>query len=216
MVGHPVAIVIRPERVKRALGKFVSVDDRGGHGEHVRAGQLIALADVLGIRMVADVALDAGDGLALIDIHGLEGCGADRAVLVEGGGDDGVALHGEGGLAVLDIDGLAVLLTLEHGDAVGEVPLIRRDVHGDVGADLDGQRHVLGAVECQFAVLSLGERDGRHLGFSRVCRDRPECVEHRACDEHGGHHLRGDALAVELALRAFDFAEDSFHERLLS
>ena len=42
--------------------------------------------------------------------------------------DDGVALHGEGGLALLDIDGGTVLLTLEHGDAVGEVPLIRGEM----------------------------------------------------------------------------------------
>ena len=156
MVGHPVAIVIRPERVKRALGKFVSVDDRGGHGEHVRAGQLITLADVLGIRMVADVALDAGDGLALIDIYRLEGGGADRAVLVECGGDDGVTLDCEGGLALLHIDGLAVLLTLEDGDAVGEVAFIRGDVHSDVSADLHGQRHLIAPIEGELAVLGLG------------------------------------------------------------
>ena len=216
VLGEAVAVLIGPELVERRIGELAAIDHGGGHGEHVRAGQLIALADVLGIRMVADVALDAGDGLALIDINGLECRRTGAAVLIEGGGDDGVALDGEGGLTVLDIDGLAVLLTLEHGDAVGEVPLIRRDVHGDVGADLDGQRHVLGAVECQFAVLSLGERDGRKLRLGCICRGGRERVEHRACDEHGGHHLRGDALAVELALRAFDFAEDSFHERLLS
>ena len=185
MVGHSVAIIIRPERVKRALGKSVTVDDRGGHGEHVRTGQLIALADVLGIRMVADVALDAGDGLALIDIHGFERSGTDRAVLIESRGDDGVSLDREGGLAVLDIDGGAVLLTLEYGDAVGEVPLIRSDVHRDIGAYLDGQRHVLGAVEGELAVLGLGERDGRKLRLGCVSRDGRERIEHGAGDEHG-------------------------------
>ena len=71
VVRHSVAIVICPKRIKRALGELVAVDDVGGHGEHVRAGQLIALADVLGIRVVADIALDAGDGLSLIDLDGL-------------------------------------------------------------------------------------------------------------------------------------------------
>ena len=216
MVGHPVAIVIRPKGVERSGGELVPIDDRGGDGEYVRAGQLIAVADVLGVGVPLDVGLHALDGLALIDLDGLEGRGTGGTVLIEGGGDDGVALDGKGGLAVLDIDGLAVLLTLEHGDAVGEVPLIRRDVHGDVGADLDGQRHVLGAVECQFAVLSLGERDSRKLGFSRVCRDGSECVEHRACDEHSRHELGGDALAVELARHPLNLAEDMFHKRLLS
>ena len=216
VLGETVAVLIGPELVERRIGELAAIDHGGGHGEHVRAGQLIALADVLGIRMVADVALDAGDGLALIDIHGLECRRTGAAVLIEGGGDDGVALHGEGGLALLDIDGGTVLLTLEHGDAVGEVPLIRGDVHRDIGADLDGQRHVLGAVERELAVLGLGERDGRKLRLGCVGRDGRERVEHGAGDEHCRHDFRGDALAIELALHAFNLAEDSFHERLLS
>ena len=71
VVRHSVAIVICPERIKRALGELVAVDDVGGHGEHVRAGHLITLADVLGIRVGADITLDAGDGLSLIDLDGL-------------------------------------------------------------------------------------------------------------------------------------------------
>ena len=216
VLGETVAVLIGPELVERRIGELAAIDHGGGHGEHVRAGQLIALADVLGIRMVADVPLDAGDGLALIDIHGLECRRTGAAVLIEGGGDDGVALHGEGGLALLDIDGGTVLLTLEHGDAVGEVPLIRGDVHRDIGADLDGQRHVLGAVERELAVLGLGERDGRKLRLGCVGRDGRERVEHGAGDEHCRHDFRGDALAIELALHAFNLAEDSFHERLLS
>ena len=185
VLGEAVAVLIGPELVESRVGEFATIDHGGGDGEHVRAGQLIAFADVLGIRMVADVALDAGDGLALIDIHGLECRRTGAAVLIEGGGDDGVALHGEGGLAVLDIDGGAVLLTLEYGDAVGEVPLIRSDVHRDIGADLDGQRHVLGAVEGELAVLGLGERDGRKLRLGCVSRDGRERIEHGAGDEHG-------------------------------
>ena len=185
VLGEAVAVLIRPELVECRVGELAAIDHGGGHGEHVRAGQLITLADVLGIRMVADVALDAGDGLTLIDIHGFERSGTDRAILIKGRGDDGVALHGEGGLAVLDSDGGAVLLTLEHGDAVGEVPLIRGDVHRDIGADLDGQRHVLGAVEGELAVLGLGERDGRKLRLGCVCRDGRERIEHGAGDEHG-------------------------------
>ena len=71
VVRHSVAIVICPERIKRALGELVAVDDVGGYGEHVRAGHLISLADVLGIRVGADITLDAGDGLSLIDLDGL-------------------------------------------------------------------------------------------------------------------------------------------------
>ena len=185
VLGEAVAVLIRPELVECRVGELAAIDHGGGHGEHVRAGQLIAHADVLGIRMLADVALDAGECLALIDIHGLECRRTGAAVLIESGGDDSVALHGEGGLAVLYIDGGAVLLTLEHGDAVGEVPLIRGDVHRDIGADFDGQRHVLGAVEGELAVLGLGERDGRKLRLGCVCRDGRERVEHGAGDKHG-------------------------------
>ena len=216
MLGEAVAVVIRPEAIERRVGQLGAIDHGCGDGQHVGAGKVIRFSDVLCIRVLSDVVLDALDGFPLIDIGCLEGSGTEGAVLVEGGCDDGVALDREGGLAVLDIDGLAVLLTLEHGDAVGEVPLIRGDVHRDIGADLDGQSHVLGAVEGELAVLGLGERDGRKLRLGCVCRDGRERVEHRACDEHSRHELGGDALAVELALRAFDFAEDSFHERLLS
>lgn len=122
MLGEAVAVVIRPEAIERRVGQLGAIDHGCGDGQHVGAGKVIRFSDVLCIRVLSDVVLDALDGFSLIDIGCLEGSGTEGAVLVEGGCDDGVALDREGGLAVLDIDGLAVLLTLEHGDAVGEVP----------------------------------------------------------------------------------------------
>ena len=84
MVGHAVAVVVRPERVQRSGGELVAVHHGGGHGEHVGAGEVIRFADVLLVRVLADVVLDALDGFALIDLDGLEGRRADAAVLVEG------------------------------------------------------------------------------------------------------------------------------------
>ena len=73
MLGEAVTVLISPELVESRVGEFAAIDHGGGDGEHVRAGQLIALADVLGICMFADEALDTGECLALIDIDGLKG-----------------------------------------------------------------------------------------------------------------------------------------------
>ena len=147
------------------------VDASRCHGELQRTGLGVVLPHAHIRRVLDAVDRNAVDGAT---VHGLAGF----AVV----GDDD--LGGRGGRGDRDL-ALAVLLTLEHGDAVGEVPLIRGDVHRDIGADLDGQRHVLGAVEGELAVLGLGERDGRKLRLGCVCRDGRERVEHGAGDEHG-------------------------------
>ena len=184
VVGHTVAIVVSPERIERAVGQHVTVHDGRGDGEDICSGEVVALSHILRVCVVANIVLDAGDGLALIDIHRLECGGADRAVLIEGGGHDGVTLHGEGCLAVLDIDGDTILVASEHGEAVSEVPLIRGDFHGDIGADLDRHRHIVAIIEGELAVLRFRKGDRRKLRFGGIGHGRDSRVQDGARDEH--------------------------------
>ena len=221
VVGQAIAVIVSPERVEGALGELAAIDHGGCDMQHIRTGEVAAVgkfADVLRVHVLPDVLLHARDvaRTLFLDLHRFQGGGTRRAVFVEGCGHSYVAVHREGRLAVLDLDGLGLRVGGEHREAVSEVSLVRRREDGDLGADLDGLGHLVGALEREGAVHGLRQGDGRRLR-SRILRrrgvDGGDRGEHRARDEHGGHELLHKAAVAQAALGALDFPADTFHQK---
>ena len=225
VVGEAVAVVVGPEAVEGGVGELTAIDHGGRNVQHVPAGKVLALAqlaDVLRVHVLADVLLDARDvaGALLLHTDGFHGGGASRTVLVEGGGHGHVAVHREGGLAVLDLDVLRLLVRYEDRESVCEVALVRRNADGDLAADLDALGHLVRVIKREGAVLRRHERDGRRLGRLRSLRHGGEGgregAERRARDDRKRDKFARDSAVTQTALDALDSSLDSFHQNLLS